>query len=240
MFVGVADKLTIELGPAFGFGLAFKRAADVEIGARPEFLGDQVLGAVAHSALDVVAVDDKIVVVVSPSAHDDMDVRVVGVPMIDGHPVEAGAEILLGLRHEFSREPLQILHAGGVLGRDDESEVVPVVLGAIGEILGVGVIGFRTEHPRALAVAGDAIPAQIIEMSRKRAALAPVADYERLDGAKACAAGDKAVGANAGGAATGEVRAAARGDLARAGDAAAGLADGGECLSHEGLRALRL
>jgi hypothetical protein len=32
----VADKLAVELGPALGLDLAFERAADVEIGARPQ------------------------------------------------------------------------------------------------------------------------------------------------------------------------------------------------------------
>ena len=41
--IGIADELPVELGPALGVDLALERAADVEIGARPEFLRDQIL-----------------------------------------------------------------------------------------------------------------------------------------------------------------------------------------------------
>ena len=45
-----------------------------------------------------------------------MDVRIVGVPVIDGHPVETSSEIPLGVRHQFSGEGPQVGHLAGVLG----------------------------------------------------------------------------------------------------------------------------
>ncbi len=73
--IGIADELPVELGPALGLDLALERAADVEIGARPQFLRDQILGAGAHALLDVVARDDEVLAVVGDAAHDDVDVR---------------------------------------------------------------------------------------------------------------------------------------------------------------------
>ena len=61
---GVADELPVELRPALGLDLALERAADVEIGARPQLLGDEVLGPGAHALLDVVARDDEVLAVV--------------------------------------------------------------------------------------------------------------------------------------------------------------------------------
>ena len=102
--------------------------------------------------------------VVGAAAHDDVDVRVVGVPVIDADPVEFRAEVLLHLSHEVARERLQVGHLRGVLGRDDEPEMMPVVLASLGERLHVGVVGLGTEHARLLAVARHALAAQIIEM----------------------------------------------------------------------------
>ena len=48
--------------------------------------------------------------VVGAAAQDDVDVRVVGVPVIDPDPVEFGAEVLLDLAHEVAREALQVGH----------------------------------------------------------------------------------------------------------------------------------
>ena len=59
--------------------------------------------------------------------------RVVGVPVIDGDPVQPRAEIGSHLPREIAREGLQIGHLAGVLGRDDEAEMVPVVLAPLGE-----------------------------------------------------------------------------------------------------------
>ena len=95
----------------------------------------------AESLPDVVAADDEILAVVGAAAHQDMDVRIVGVPVIDGDPVELRAEIALGVRHQLAREGPKIGHLGRVLGGDGEPEVMPVVLAALGERLGVGVVG---------------------------------------------------------------------------------------------------
>ena len=84
----VARKLTIELGPALGLDLALESAADLEIGARAELLRDEIARAVAHAFLDVVARDDEVLAVVAHAAHDEMDMGIVGVPVIDGDPVE--------------------------------------------------------------------------------------------------------------------------------------------------------
>ena len=126
--IGVADELPVELGPALGVDLALERAADVEIGAQPQLLRDQVLGAGAHALLDVVARDDEVLAVVGDAAHDDVDVWMLGVPVIDGDPIELGAEVLLHLADQLAGEALEVGHLGGILGRDDESEMVAIIL----------------------------------------------------------------------------------------------------------------
>jgi hypothetical protein len=82
----VSDKLAIELGPALGFDLTFQIALDVEIGPWAKLLRDKILRPGAHAFLDVVAGDDEVLAVVGAAAQDDMNVGVVGVPMINADP----------------------------------------------------------------------------------------------------------------------------------------------------------
>ncbi len=204
MPTGIADKLPIEPGPALGLDLIVEAAADVEIGARPELLRDEILRPRPHALADVVPRDDEVLPVVGAAAQDDVDVRVVGVPVIDADPVELGAEVFLDLAHEVAREPLEICHLGRVLRRDDEPEMMPVVLAALGEALHIGIVGLRPEHARLLAVARDALAAQIAEMRVERRAAGIVPDDPRLDGRETRAARQQPIGLHAGDAAAAE------------------------------------
>src|SRR3546814_10990580 len=61
--------------------------------------------------------------VVAP-AHDDVRVRVVGVPVVDGHPIEARAQVGLHAAHEVPRIGAQVLQFSAILGREDEAEEI--------------------------------------------------------------------------------------------------------------------
>ena len=67
--------------------------------------------------------------------------------MIDGDPIELGAEILLHLADQLAGEALEVGHLRRVLGRDDEAEMVAVLLAPLGEGLGVGILRLRAEQP---------------------------------------------------------------------------------------------
>jgi len=104
-----------------------------------------------------------------------------GVPMIDGRPVERSAEILLHLADQIAGEAAQVRHLQGVVRRDDEAEMMAVILAAAGEILRVHFLATRTEQVRLFPIPGDALAAQIIEMSAERRIASAVADHARLD-----------------------------------------------------------
>ena len=117
--------------------------------------------------------------VVCAAAHQHMDVRIVRVPVIDGDPVEPGAEIALDVGHKLAGEGAKIGHLGRVLRGHREPEMMPVVLAPLCEDLRVGVFRASVEHPRVRAVAGDALALEIGEVlcERRRAELlALVAD----------------------------------------------------------------
>ena len=78
----------------------------------------------AHPLGDVRRVDPDLVARLVDAAHDDVNVRVVGVVVVHGAPPQADGEVLLDLTHEVPREPRQV-HL--VLGRYDEPKLVPFV-----------------------------------------------------------------------------------------------------------------
>ena len=145
-------------------------------------------------SLDVVARDDEVLAVVGDAAHDDVDVGMLGVPVIDGDPIELGAEVLLHLADQLAGEALEVGHLGGVLGRDDEAEMMAVILAALGEGLRIGVVGLGSEQPRLLAVPGDALAPQIAEMGRERRARRALWRTTRVLTVSADASGRSAAG----------------------------------------------
>ena len=88
---------TVEAGPALGFDLALQRGLDLPLAARPQFHGDAFSGAVAEATADIGAADDEILAVIGTSPDQNMDMWIVGIPVIDGNPVEFGSEIALDI-----------------------------------------------------------------------------------------------------------------------------------------------
>ncbi|MBR0856912.1 hypothetical protein JQ570_21055 [Bradyrhizobium liaoningense] len=81
------------------------------------------------------------------AAHEQVDVRIVDVPVIGSDPVEPRAQIRFHLLRELGGERLEVGHlASVVLGRDDEAEMVAVVLAPVGKGKIVGAIGAGIEH----------------------------------------------------------------------------------------------
>src|SRR5260370_34436192 len=97
-----------------------------------------------------------------------MDVRIVGVPVINLDPIQPRSEVVLHLLGEVTSKGLKVLHLGCVLGTDDESEMMPVISGALDEGTQIGVVRDGVEHPGRSAVLGDALPSEIGEMRPNR------------------------------------------------------------------------
>ena len=56
---------------------------------------------------------------------------------------------------------LQVGHLAGILGRDDEAEMVSVVLAPIGKGEIVGAIGAGVEHDALFSIPADALALEI-------------------------------------------------------------------------------
>src|SRR3546814_9076566 len=90
---------------------------------------------------------------ISDCSSDVCSSDLVGVPMIDGDPVEPGAEIARHVVHQFAGERLEVGHLACVLGRDDEAEMMPVVLAALREGIAIGVVRAGIEKAGVASIA---------------------------------------------------------------------------------------
>ncbi len=81
--------------------------------------------------------------------------------MIDRDPVETRAQIGFHLLGKVAGELFKIGQFACVLGRDDEPEMVPVVLAPVGESEIVRAIGAGIEHHALLAVPADAFTLEV-------------------------------------------------------------------------------
>jgi hypothetical protein len=196
---GLARERPIELGPALCLDLVLEIASDLRHRSRAELLCDQRAGAVAHAVADIVAADDEVLAGVGFAAHEDMDVRVLSVPVVDRYPIEVGAEIPGGLIHEVSRELPQVGQLARVVGRDDEPEVVPVIFAALGEARAVHPVALRIEQLPALAVPGDPVALKVGDVRPKRSWRPSPANDTRLDDRTTRPAEQRARSADAGG-----------------------------------------
>jgi len=93
-----------------------------------------------------------------------MDVGMLGVPMIDGDPVEAGAQVAFGVDHQVACERLHVGEFFGIFGRDNEPEMMPVLLASLSEGRMIDVIAPGAEHLGRRAILRHAVAKEISEM----------------------------------------------------------------------------
>jgi hypothetical protein len=62
----------------------------------------------------VFAADDKVLTVIGAAPDEDMDMRIVRVPVIDRDPIEPGAEVPFDIAHQLPCEGLEVAEHGAV------------------------------------------------------------------------------------------------------------------------------
>src|SRR3546814_4180434 len=122
----------VQPSPALSLDVLAQRRLDLTLATRTEFERDAILRPAPEPLAHIVAADNQVAAIIGAAAHQHINMRVVGVPVIDSHPIERCAEIALGVGHQLSGEGPQVLHLAGILGRDDEAKMVPVILAARG------------------------------------------------------------------------------------------------------------
>jgi len=105
-----------------------------------EFQGHQFGSPVANAMGDIISGDIEDAAFLQDTANDDVGMGMASVVMIDRNPVEARIEILLYLSHEVAGKTSQIGHLIGVIGRDDKTELMPIVPTPFDEGLTVSLV----------------------------------------------------------------------------------------------------
>jgi hypothetical protein len=160
-FVDGGAESSVKAGPSLSLNLFFERAVDFTLSARSEFQRGALLSPGSKSAADVVAADDEILPVISATSDQDMYVWIISVPMIDGDPVERGAKVAFGVRHQFSRKRSQVRHLLRVFRRNDEPEVVAVIAASFSKAPFIRPIRTCVEHFGVSAITGDPVSFEI-------------------------------------------------------------------------------
>ena len=163
-FLLLGNQHPVEPGQALGVHLARQLAGQLQFGLRPKFQRHQFAGPVADAMGDVVASDVEDLAVIGKAPDDNVGMRMAGVVMIDGDPVELGTEVTFHLPHEVTGKAAQVAHLDGILRRDDQAELVPVFPPAPDEGAAVGFVLISRIGPALLAVAGDAIAFEVAQM----------------------------------------------------------------------------
>jgi hypothetical protein len=109
-----------------------------------------------------------------------VDMRVLGVPVVNRHPLEPAPEVTLRLRHQVPGQGLEVGQLGRVVRGYDEPEMMPVVLATHSEGAIVGVVPLGIEHATGGAVFGYTLTPQIAQMSTERSPTHPVPHHARL------------------------------------------------------------
>lgn len=122
----------------------------------------------AQTVADVVAGNDEVAAIVALAPHEDMDVRVVRIPMIDPNPIEPDAEIPHGLRHQVPCDAPRSKSCSASCGDTTSQKMMPVGFAAVGKGAMVRMIVLGIKHPTRSAVLRYAFPPHIGQAGAER------------------------------------------------------------------------
>ena len=126
------EPVLVDFGRELAGLLAFRDRAKFQRGKRARPLPD-AMG-------EVVAIDDEGFAAIIATTHDDMDMGMACVVVVDGDPVELCAEVGFDAAHEVAGMPCQVGKLGGILRRNDEPELMAIVASPREESLAIGLI----------------------------------------------------------------------------------------------------
>jgi hypothetical protein len=93
-----------------------------------------------------------------------MGVRMAGVVVADGDPIEFGPEILLHLEHEATGQRFEVLVFDRILRGDDETELMPVAVAAAEKGLSIAVIPLGIVKIARRSFPSDTVTLQVSEV----------------------------------------------------------------------------
>ena len=156
--------LAVEPGPAVEANFFAAPLNNLERTSGSETLRNQVFGYLAQAARQVVARNHHIAHAGIAATDHDMRVRMTGIVVIYGDPVETPPGIALHLRHELARCRLEVAHARTVFRRDDDPELVRVVFAALQEVRRINAFRVAVIEQTACPVPARAVALEVTDM----------------------------------------------------------------------------
>jgi hypothetical protein len=129
----LGDQHPVEPGEAIGIHFPLKLLRYLQLGLPAQFPSNDLAGPLANAVGDIVAGDVEGLAVLRDAAEEDMGVRMAGVVMIDGDPVELRPEVGFHLLHQIAGGLARVRQLHAVLGRDDEAELMAVFAAPVQE-----------------------------------------------------------------------------------------------------------
>ncbi|WP_242443349.1 hypothetical protein [Sphingobium sp. LB126] len=87
-----------------------------------------------------------------------------GIVVIDSHPIEFRAKVGLDAAHQIAGVVGEIGKIGGILGRDDEAELVAIILAAIKEGISISAVLGRRIELATLAITRCSVALDVAQM----------------------------------------------------------------------------
>src|SRR5262249_12936185 len=120
-------QLGVEASRTVRSGFAHECGQLIGARARPQTLGGNVACNISQAVFDEVTREDKGAAVLMTSAKDDVRMRIVGVMVINGHPLKARAtQARLGACHDVPHIRFEISNLDAVLSGENDAEVSAV------------------------------------------------------------------------------------------------------------------
>jgi hypothetical protein len=158
------DQHPVEPGEAIGLHFPLKLLRHLKFGLPAQFPGNNLAGPFADAMGDIIAGNVEGLAVVGNAPNEDMGVGVAGVVVIDRDPVELGPEVGFHLLHQIAGRLARIGKVHAVLGRDDETELVPVIAAPVEKGTAVLHIALGRIDLALLSVTGHAVAFEIAQV----------------------------------------------------------------------------
>ena len=125
--LGLIQERLVNTGEPVLVNLATEFLLQLQFTLPPELAGDEVAGAGPDTMGAIVAGDVEDLALIGHAADHHMGVRVPGIVVIDGRPIEDGIQVLLLLSHQPAREGHQAPERHTILGSNNKPELVAVL-----------------------------------------------------------------------------------------------------------------
>src|SRR5579862_9028561 len=118
-------ELAVERRQSLLTDLPLMGASDLGLEARTQPLGRKLLSRPSKAPCDVGAIHAQRPSLATRASDDDVRMRVLGIVMVDGCPLDGSTEVALDARHELSHVAREV-ELARVLRRHDEPKLMPL------------------------------------------------------------------------------------------------------------------